>query len=149
MPTEAPLLAGLDHIKLASSNIVTTSAFYVDILGFTRIPEFDHRTPSGDLFAVICKHPSIPTMLEIRLNAEQATRHQTWDPVTWSVETRADLEKWATWLALKDVKCSKVLTALRSWVLVAEDPDGRFVRFMTKETHEWTTETSKDAYWLR
>nr|OQO12556.1 hypothetical protein B0A51_17321 [Rachicladosporium sp. CCFEE 5018] len=149
MATEPPPLAGLDHIKLASSDIAATSAFYVDILGFTRIPEFDHLTLSGDPFAVICKHASVPTMLEIRLNPEQATRHQTWDPVTWSVESRADLEKWAAWFAAKSVKCSEVLTALRSWVLVAEDTDGRFVRLMTKETHEWTTETSKDAYWLR
>ncbi|KAK6435128.1 hypothetical protein LTR95_008693, partial [Oleoguttula sp. CCFEE 5521] len=95
MPNDAPPLAGLDHIKLASSDIAATSAFYVDILGFTRIPGFDHLTPSGDLIAVICKHRSIPTMLEIRLNPEQATRHQTWDPVTWSVESRAHLEKWA------------------------------------------------------
>lgn len=48
------------------------------------------------------------------------------------------------------VKHSPVFTSLESWILAAEDPDGRIVRFyVAEEKHEWSVEgASRDAYWL-
>lgn len=122
--------------------------FYTTVLGFAKMPQFDHKTASGELFAVICQHEPSKQLVEIRKNPEQAIKQKHWDPITWSVETRDDLDRWISWFDQHNVKHSEIFVAMKSWLLVAEDPDGRFVKFMTKETHEWTTDFSKDDYWL-
>lgn len=48
---ERPTFWGINHIKLATSDIRKTQAFYTDIMGMVFIPEFDHRKPDGSLFA--------------------------------------------------------------------------------------------------
>lgn len=90
-------------------------------------------------------------MLEIRHNPNHAQRQSGWDPVVWGVKTRKDLDDWAAWLDANGVKRSRVLTALKSWTVVCEDPDGRMVRFyVTGEEHEWEVPELEDGdeYWL-
>lgn len=52
------------------------------------------------------------------------------------------------WFDENSVKRSKVLKGIKSWLLVVEDPDARFVRlYVTEEEHEWC-EPDEDEYWL-
>jgi catechol 2,3-dioxygenase-like lactoylglutathione lyase family enzyme len=134
---------GIDHVKLPSSDIRKTAAFYTDILPFTPAPQWDHRTPDGELFAVMFTHEPTGLVVEVRKHDDHAEAQRGWDPITWSVNSRNDLEEWAAWFDENKVRHSKVLTGLKGWVLGAEDPDGKIIRLYTKEEHEWTTEVDK------
>lgn len=140
---------GIHHLKLPASDIRKTEAFYTQILPFESCPELDHYTPDGKLFAVLLTYKPAGLMLEIRHNPEQAKIQKGWDPVTWGVDSRKDLEEWGAWFDEKGVSHSKVLTGMKGWVMAAEDPDGKIVRLYTTEEHEWTTGVDRDAYWLR
>jgi hypothetical protein len=76
-------------------------------------------------------------MLKIRHNPEQTEIQKGWDPVTWSIGSRKDLEKWGAWFDEKEFRHSTVLTGMKGWVMAAEDPDGKIVRLYTMEEHEW------------
>lgn len=137
-PLQPPPILGIDHIKIPTSSIEAKLAFYTSTLSFTHLTHFDHRRAgSGELFGVMLQHTPTGLLVELRLNPAQATAQRGWDAVTWSVETRADLETWRTWLVSRGVDCSRVLKGFKGWVLVAEDPDGAMVRWYCKETHEW------------
>ncbi|KAJ6567544.1 hypothetical protein B0H10DRAFT_2444888 [Mycena sp. CBHHK59/15] len=151
--TRAPLpILGIDHLKIPTSSLTAKLAFYTTILPFKHLPHFDHRHPAspssdasstpgkGELFAVILQHAPTGLLLELRHHPTQAAAQRGWDAVTWSVATRADLEAWRTALVERGVECR--------WVLVAEDPDGAFVRWYCKETHEWDENVDTDQRWL-
>lgn len=65
-----------------------------------------------------------------------------------AVQTKADLEQWEKWLEQREVKHSQVLKGFSGWVPVAEDCDGRKLRWYTLETHEWTMNIDHDQKWL-
>ncbi|KAJ6546047.1 Glyoxalase/Bleomycin resistance protein/Dihydroxybiphenyl dioxygenase [Mycena vulgaris] len=144
-----PLILGIDHLKVPTSSIAAKLAFYTSILGLTHLVHFDHRrSGTGELFGVILQHQPTDLLVELRHNPKQAVAQRGWDAVTWSVETRSDLERWREWLGSEGVECSRVLKGLKGWVLVAEDPDGAFVRWYCKETHEWDENVDTDEKWL-
>ncbi|KAK8109862.1 hypothetical protein PG999_007999 [Apiospora kogelbergensis] len=147
-----PSLLGLNHLKLASHDILATRDFYTTVFPFTYLPDYDHRRADGSLFAVMFRHDVAPmgrvlgrgtatgtgnTLIEARQNSAQAKAQVGWDPVTWGVSTRADLDDWSRWLDQKGVEHSRVLKGVKGWVLCARDPDGKIVRLYTEEEHEW------------
>lgn len=148
MPPKPTSFNGIHHLKLPASDIRRTEAFYTQILPFESCPDLDHYTSDGKLFAILLIYKPTGLMLEIRHNPGQAESQRGWDPVTWSVGSRKDLEEWESWFDEQGVSHSKVFTGMKGWVLAAEDPDGKIVRLYTKEEHEWTTDVDRDAYWL-
>ncbi|KAK8877365.1 VOC family protein [Apiospora arundinis] len=159
-PAKPPRLLGLNHLKLASHDILATRDFYTTVFPFTPLPAYDHRRADGSLFAVMFRHDLKPagtgtgsgtgtgnTLIEARHNSQQAAAQVGWDPVTWGVGTRADLDDWARWLDLKGVEHSRVLRGVKGWVLCARDPDGKIVRLYTEEEHEWGL-PEEDEIWL-
>lgn len=90
-----------------------------------------------------------PILCEIRHNEDQAEAQQGWDPITFGVRTRADLEVTRKWFEANGVECSRVFTGLKGWVIGALDPDGKIVRVYCEEEHQWTTNFDKDDFWLR
>lgn len=147
LPKRPPSFNGINHIKLPCHSIQRTLDFYTTILPFELQPHLDHFTPDHKVFARMLKYNNI--LLELRYNPEQALAQKGWDPITWGVSGQKHLREWKEWFHAKGVKCSDVFTALKSWVLAAEDPDGRVVRlYVEDEEHEWTLHPSKDEYWL-
>ena len=142
-------LNGIHHLKLSSKDILATQSFYTKILHFNPLPQFNHYIPAGrKLFAVLFEHGPTKMILEARYAPQLAELERGWDPITWGVSTRKDLEGWGRWFDENGVKRSQVLRGIKSWVMVAEDPDGKFVRlYVTDEEHEWA-EPDEDAYWL-
>lgn len=55
-------------------------------------------------------------IVEFRYVPEQAEAQKGWDPITWGVGTRADLQAWEDWWEANDVKRSKIFTAIKGWV---------------------------------
>lgn len=150
---ERPTSYGINHLKLAATDIRKTLAFYTDVMGCEYIPQYDHRNAGGELFAVMVKfrqQGATDTILEIRIDEHQAKAQQFWDPITWGVKTRQDLETWKVWFKQNGIKCSpKVFTGLKGWVLCALDPENKIVRLYCDEEHEWTTSFDHDDFWLR
>ena len=140
----------INHIRLAAKDIRATQNFYTEILGCTYIPEYDHKTTQGELFASMVKlqHEGKDFIVEIRHNESQAKAQEGWDPITWGVPARKNLEVWKTWFEATEVQCSKVFTAIKGWVLCALDPDGKIVRVYCDEEHEWTIDFDHDDFWL-
>ena len=142
---------GINHIKIPAKDTIKTKDWYVNTLGLEYLPELDHKRQNGELFAVMLKFPEgSPTThwVEIRLNPAQAEAQKGWDPVTYGVKTKKDLDEWKTCLESQGVTCSPVFTGLQAWVLCVLDPDGKIVRLYCDETHEWTTDVSHDNFWL-
>jgi catechol 2,3-dioxygenase-like lactoylglutathione lyase family enzyme len=148
-PPVALHVKGLHHIKLASSNVLATQKFYTSILSFTPLPQFNHYTPDHKLFAVMFAHQATNTIIEARYSPSRAALEKGWDPITWAVSKRADLDEWAKWLDQGGIRHSKVIKAIKSWVMCAEDPDGRIVRlYVVDEEHEWTDHPDVDKEWI-
>ena len=146
-----PRIWGINHIKLAASDILRTKEFYGNIIGLNHLPHYDHRNKQGELFALMhsMTHVSTTLLFEIRHNEAQAQAQKGWDPITWGVGTKKDLEEWKQWFEKNEVECSRVFTGIKGWVLCALDPDGKIVRLYCDEEHEWTTEFDTDEFWLR
>ena len=119
---------GVNHLKLPCNDILTTGAFYEKLLPFTRIHEYNHYTPDHRLFAIMLQHQSTNLIIELRHVPSQAEAQKGWDPITWGVGTRADLEEWAAWFDEYRVRRSKIFVGIKGWVMCHEDPNGRIVR---------------------
>ena len=143
-----PSINGVNHIKLPSANLLKTLHFYTTVLPMEHIQAYNHYTPQHKLFAVLVQHPSTKLLIELRNAPEQAVTQKGLDPVTWGVSMKKDLDDWANWLDHCGIKRSKVLTAIKGWVLCCEDPDARQVRLYCDEEHEWTDHPDVDEYWL-
>ncbi len=143
-----PAFAGIHHLKFNVADLGRSLAFYEAAFGAQRVVGHDHRKPTGELFAYILKLDGLGTFLELRLNPEAAQRERGSDPITLSVEKRADLDIWRAHFETIGAKHSPILTGLVGWLLAVEDPDGRRVRLYTLETHGPELPYSVDPNWL-
>jgi catechol-2,3-dioxygenase len=143
-------ISAIHHLKIPVRDLKKTMDFYIQVLGYSHVPEYDHRTPPPEnrLFAVILSHPGFPFTLELRHNVAAAEKQVGWNPICYTTKTRKDLDEWAEKLDALQTHRSQVLTGFKGWCLMFEDPDGKKVSLYTEESHEWTTEVSRDAYWV-
>jgi len=178
-PPPPPVITAIHHLKLPTSSIAAAFHFYTHILNFTPLPHLDHFTspppslsspspsppasssnssvssvPQKHLFAALVLHAPSQTIVEFRYHPEQAAKQKGWDPITWAVSKKADLERWGAWVDERGegrVKRSRVLSGLKSWWMGIEDPDGRIVRlYVADEEHEWLdpSQLDHDEYWM-
>jgi hypothetical protein len=98
---------GVNHLKLPCHSIPETHDFYTKIFPFTPLPQYDHFTPDHKLFAKMFSHEPTKLIVEVRYAPEQATAQKGWDPITYGVGMRRDLEEWARWFDANGVKHSK------------------------------------------
>ena len=97
----------------------------------------------------MAEHKPTKVIIEFRYVPEQAEAQKGWDPITWGVGTRKDLEAWEAWFAHHGVEHSKIFVGIKGWVSGCKDPDGRVVRlYVDNEIHEWTDQPDQDEYWL-
>ncbi|POX57952.1 VOC family protein [Streptomyces sp. Ru62] len=145
-----PVVRGLHHIKIPVSDLERSIAWYGSVLGARRIPEFDHVTRDGELFAVILDVPGADVPVELRLDPATAGRLAGFDPLTFTVPGRAELDGWIRHLDTLGVPHSPVIVALVGHLLVVPDPDGVRLRFYTDEPHGLGAEQVDFASpWLR
>lgn len=97
---------GIDHLKLPSLSITKTHDFYTTIFPFTPLPQYDHFTPEHKLFAKMFYYEPHKLIVEVRYVPEQAAAQKGWDPITWGVSKRQDLEEWIKWFDANGVKHS-------------------------------------------
>lgn len=146
---QPPSFKGVDHLKLPVHSLKRTLEFYTTVFPFVHAPHWDHFTPEHKLFAQMFVYQPSNLIVEARYNPAQAEAQRGWDPITWGVGTRQDLEDWAAWFDSHGVVHSPIFTGIKGWVMGCEDPDGRIVRlYVQDEEHEWTDHPSRDEKWL-
>jgi catechol 2,3-dioxygenase-like lactoylglutathione lyase family enzyme len=143
-----PSFAGIHHLKLAVTDLGDSLAFYEAALGARRIAEFDH-VRDGAVFAYILAVPGLGTMLELRLDPDNAAKQHGFNFLTLTVERRADLDAWVAHLAAIGADHSSVLTGVVGWLVAFADPDGKHVRLYTRETHGPELPVTWDSPWIK
>ncbi|WP_331728462.1 VOC family protein [Streptomyces sp. NBC_01176] len=145
-----PVVWGLHHIKIPVSDLERSMAWYRSVLGARRLAEFDHVTQDGELFAVILDVPGVDVPVELRVDPATAGRLAGFDPLTFTVTGRAELDGWIGHLDALGVPHSPVIVALVGYLLVVPDPDGVRLRFYTDEPHGLGAEhVDFTSPWLR
>ena len=148
--TPHPDIQGIHHVKLAVTDLDRSLRFYETFLGAERIPEADHhKDEDGSLYGYILKVPGLGTMLELRLNAEQAEKHRFFDQFTVAVKDREALQRWAEFLKANQLPHSPIITSIQAWLIVVEDPDQNRWRLYTLETHGQELKPEEDNPWLQ
>lgn len=144
-----PSIERIHHVKFPVSDLSKSLEFYTDVLGAERQPDLDHKNPDGSVYGFILKVPGFgETVLELRLNPDQAKAQAGFDPLTLAVQDQAALQVWIQHLDKLGVAHSGVLTAIYAWLVVFEDPDQHRLRLYTLEQHPKTDHPSEDKRWL-
>ncbi len=142
-----PTFDGIHHLKFPVADLAVSLDFYERALDARRIEEYDHVL-NGLLFAMILEVPGLGTLLELRLAPDAAPRHAGFDPITLLVDKHADLESWVAHFERQGVHHSPILTGMIGWLIAIQDPDGRRIRFYTRETHGPELPVSWDSPWI-
>jgi catechol 2,3-dioxygenase-like lactoylglutathione lyase family enzyme len=144
-----PSLSGIHHLKIPVSDLAASLAWYRRVLGARHRTEFDHHSPAGATYAHIIEIPGLPALVELRTAPAAAAALSGFDPVTYLVATRAELQAWIGHLDNLGVDHSPELRGIIGWVLVVRDPDGLAIRLHTQEQHEFDEANADvDSPWL-
>ena len=119
-----PELAGIHHVKMPVTDLDRSRDWYGRVLGFKVTHEFPDAA-DGVVRGVAGEVPGLgDSMLCLRVNSQAAQGCQGFDPVSFAVRDRADIEAWAAHLDTLGVPHSPVIEASIGWLLVFNDPDG-------------------------
>ncbi|SEC62165.1 Catechol 2,3-dioxygenase [Streptomyces sp. 3213] len=119
-----PELAGIHHVKLPVTDLDRSRDWYGRVLGFKVTHEFPDAE-DGVVRGVAGEVPGLgDSMLCLRVNSQAAQGCRGFDPVSFAVRDRADVEAWAAHLDTLGVPHSPVIEASIGWLLVFNDPDG-------------------------
>jgi len=119
----------IHHLGLTVSDVDASAAWYVEVLGFTRVGEYE--APAGERRKVFLRHPGLRARLGlVQHRASVGGRFDETrvglDHLAFRVDSRASLDGWAERLAAAGVPVSPVADALsieHAAVLVFRDPD--------------------------
>jgi glyoxylase I family protein len=123
------VIGGIHHFGLTVRDVDASAAWYVEVLGFRRVGEFE--SPDGARRKVFLGHDGLPARLGLTQHRDGArdvfdeTRVGL-DHIAFAVADHAELDAWATRLAAAGVVHSSVAAANSipgAAVLVLRDPD--------------------------
>ncbi|WP_019057825.1 VOC family protein [Streptomyces prunicolor] len=118
-----PELAGIHHVKMPVTDLDRSRDWYGRVLGFKVTYEF--QDADGVVRGVAGEVPGLgDSMVCLRVNSQAAQGCQGFDPVSFAVPDRADIEAWAAHLDTLGIPHSPVIEASIGWLLVFNDPDG-------------------------
>ena len=123
------MIDGIHHLGLTVRDADASAAWYVDVLGFHRVGEFE--SPDGARRKVFLRHAGLPVRLGLTQHRDgsQDVFDETrvgLDHLAFAVADRAELDHWATRLAAAAVVHSSAAPANSipgGAVLVLRDPD--------------------------
>ncbi|HET6295636.1 MAG TPA: VOC family protein [Kribbella sp.] len=135
--SERPYLTGVHHLKVPVSDLEASLRWWEQAFAAERQPKLDHAAPDDRVFGYILLVPGVQEPVELRLDPVAAKSVAGCDPVTFAVDTLAQLGRFETWCDQNGITHSPVLRGLVGWLLVLVTPDGLHVRIHTRESHEW------------
>ncbi|WP_404710586.1 VOC family protein [Sphingomonas sp. MMS24-J13] len=149
MMTQQPTVDGIHHLKFAVTDCDASLAFYEKVFGARRLPQADHRDAAGNIYAYICDMPGWGTLLDLRLSARHGGAARHFDPITLTIQGRAELAQWAAHCDALGVPHSGEIVTVLAFMLVIEDPDGRRIRLYTREKHGPELAGQRDHPWMQ
>jgi len=118
-----PELAGIHHVKFAVSDIERSVAWYERVFGFKVTMEF--KDEQGIVRGSVGQLAGLDrTLLAFRENKELSEAVTGFDPVSFAVEDRADVEAWVAHLNEQGVENSGLRIAAIGYIVFFHDPDG-------------------------
>jgi len=118
-----PELAGIHHVKFAVSDIERSVAWYERVFGFKVTMEF--KDEQGIVRGSVGQLAGLDrTLLAFRENKELSEAVTGFDPVSFAVEDRADVEAWVAHLDEQGVENSGLRIAAIGYIVFFHDPDG-------------------------
>ncbi len=146
----APSVQYIHHLKFPVTDLDRSVSFYEKVFDAKLLPKLTHKDASGDgkVYAMVLQIPGFQPMVELWISAESAKAQSGYDFLTLAVKDRAALDMWSKHLDDLKIEHSDILTAIDSWLLVFEDPDGHRMRFYSLEEHAITHDVSTDKRWL-
>ncbi|MEV4536492.1 VOC family protein [Asanoa sp. NPDC049518] len=127
-------LAGIHHVKIPVTDLAQSVRWYREVFGLRPTLEF----PEADGVVRGCagEIPGLSaTLVAFRVNPVAAEGNRGFDPVSFAVRTRDDLQGWAEHLDSLDIKHSPLIEASVGWLLVFDDPDGLTLHLYTWAEH--------------
>src|SRR5205809_6424464 len=127
-------LAGVHHVKIPVTDLARSLRWYRQVFGLRPTIEFPEahgvvRGFSGEIPGLL------PTMVSFRVNPAAAEGCRGFDPVSFAVQGRDDLERWVEHLDGVGVKHSPIVEASIGWLLIFDDPDGLTLHLYTWAAH--------------
>ena len=139
----------IHHLKFPVTDVDASMTFYEQVMGAEEQSKLTHKDPdTKDVYAKVVKIPGFQPMVELWINAKAAKAQVGYDFLTLAVKDRAALNAWSKHLDQLGIEHSDILTAIDSWLLVFEDPDGHRMRLYSLEEHAITHDVSTDKRWL-
>jgi catechol 2,3-dioxygenase-like lactoylglutathione lyase family enzyme len=130
---DAPVLAGVHHLKLPVTDLARSREWYRTRLGYQVQLEFVEQ---GQLMGYALAHPSGGPVLGLRLNPERARAAAGFDYFAIGVPDKDAIDQLAARLTALGEQHAGVHWATIGWILPElHDPDGHEVRFYTVQQH--------------
>jgi catechol 2,3-dioxygenase-like lactoylglutathione lyase family enzyme len=133
MPSSAPALAGIHHVKLPVRDLARSRAWYESRLGYQLQLEFVER---GTLMGLAMRHPNGGPDLALRLDPDRAAAAAGFDYFAIGVADKPAIDALAERLSDLGESHAGVHYATIGWILpMLHDPDGHEIRFYTHAAH--------------
>jgi catechol 2,3-dioxygenase-like lactoylglutathione lyase family enzyme len=133
MTSDAPLLAGIHHVKLPVRDLERARQWYESRLGYRVAVEFVEH---GVLMGVSMRHPNGGPEVALRLDPDRAAAAAGFDYFAIGVPDKPSIEALAERLTRLGEEHAGVHFATIGWILPSlHDPDGHEVRFYTVQHH--------------
>ena len=138
--SDAPVLAGIHHLKLPVTDLDRSREWYLSRLGYQVQLEFVEQ---GRLMGYVFAHPNGGPALALRLDPERARAAAGFDYFSIGVPDKDAIDDLAARLTALGEPHAGVHWASIGWILPElHDPDGHEIRFYTLQHH---TEPDPDA----
>jgi catechol-2,3-dioxygenase len=125
-------ILGLHHVKLAVADLARSRAWYERVFEVQAKVEF---TDDDGVVRGVSYRPLGGFTLALRENADVARALAGFDPLAILVESRQDLDAWASRLDGFGVPHSPVTAGAVGWLFGFDDPDGIRLKLYTREEH--------------
>jgi glyoxylase I family protein len=103
-PVLPPKRTGIDHFSPTVSDAETSAAWYARVLGLERLPGMvRHHAGGSEGYAILLKDPGTGELIGLHQHDGSDPdrfdeRRSGLDHLAWGVPSRADLDRWASWL---------------------------------------------------
>ena len=131
--SDAPVLAGIHHLKLPVTDLARSRDWYQSRLGYQVVAEIVEQ---GKLMGLAMAHPNGGPRLALRLDPDRARAAAGFDYFSIGVPDKDAIRRLADRLSALGEEHAGVHWASIGWILpLLHDPDGHEVRFYTHEHH--------------
>ena len=131
--SDAPVLAGIHHLKLPVTDLARSLDWYQSRLGYQVVAEFVEQ---GKLMGYAMAHPNGGPALGLRLDPDRARAAAGFDYFAIGVPDKDAIGRLADRLTALGEDHAGVHWASIGWILpLLHDPDGHEIRFYTHEHH--------------